>query len=236
MNMNGGSDIVNELEEMGSILATMPRLMPFSVPDNYFSSLDISVQIIMNEADPLLNLPKAMPYFVPSNYFNDFSATILDKVAAPSFSQQPAPFAVPEGYFNGFADKMLAMAKAADSTPGMEAPATQKKTTVLAFRPMKAIQWAAAAIFIAAIGFGSYKVLNPPAAKPSTAMQLAQLDKSLVKSYVNQNIDDFDAEMLEGNIVLQPETTNTIPALDKNDIIQYLNEEDGLGTSETKLN
>lgn len=230
--MNAVTDIVKELEEMGSPLAKWSRAMPFDLPEGYFSSFPELVQKnIINEADPLLALSKEMPFALPEGYFESFSAGILDKVTEPAFGKTAAPaFEVPAGYFEDFAGNMLAAAKAADSLAS-QAIAEEMKSKTIAFRPQwKAMRWAAAAVVLLGIGIGSYKMGDfntgssvVPAV--SAQKQLAMLDKKEISSYVQHNIDEFDMELLaEANVLNEVETKKDLRDLNKQDIEQYLDE------------
>lgn len=231
--MNAVTDIVKELEEMGSPLAKMPRVTPFNIPDNYFSSFTATIQTIVSESDPVLDLPKTNPYSLPENYFETFAAGMLDKVAEPVFAKTATPvFDVPAGYFEDFSSKMLAIAKAADQTESVAPSLTEKKQTrTIAFRPQKALRWAAAAILVLGIGFGSYKVINENQGvdpELTAEKQLAMLDKSTINSYVQQHIDEFDLELLaESSSLGEEKSEKTIRHLNKKDIQQYLNEAGG---------
>jgi len=238
--MNAATDIVKELEEMGSPLAKLPRVMPFNIPEGYFSSFPEMVQSIAHESDPVLDLPKTMPYTLPAGYFETFSTNIIDKVTEPVFAKTAAPaFEVPAGYFEGFAQNMLATAKAADIQAAPQVAEVQQPKTI-AFRPQwKAMRWAAAAILLLGIGIGSYKMADFNAATPanpaaSAERQLAMLDKKVISSYVKHNIDDFDMELLaETNVLNGVKTENELRGLNKQDIQQYLDE---LGSNTPGIN
>ena len=237
--MDAVNDIVKELQELGSPLANMPRVTPFVVPEGYFSSF--SVTHITQDKDPVLHLPKTMPFEVPQGYFDQLTQTIVARAEQPVFGKmQDHPFEAPAGYFDNFAGNMLAAAKAADAgAMQQEAPAVQKETKVIDLRPQwKNLRWAAAAIAVIGIGISSYLAYNNTsgsAGKGSAAHQLALLDKSIIDSYVQQNIDDFDAEMLtEHNIAFNESAEKSIHTLNKKDIIQYLDND--AGWSEGEMN
>ena len=232
--MNPGLAIVKELEELGSPLATMPRVMPFQVPENYFTNITHTIiEAIAYEQEPQLSLPKEMPFEVPQGYFENFAATVLDQVAeVPSFETiAPPAFDVPAGYFQSLPLQMLAAAKAADEAEGTVAEATPaaaiqpKPARVISFMPRRMLQWAVAASLIVAASVDGYKMINNNEPHLSAETQLAQLDKSLIKSYVAQHIDEFDTEMLmEGSPVLNQNPEKSINKLDKSAIQEYLDQ------------
>jgi len=59
--MSSANDIIQELRELDSQLAAIPRTMPYEVPVGYFEGLaDVVLSIAKNE-EPQLHLPKVMP-------------------------------------------------------------------------------------------------------------------------------------------------------------------------------
>lgn len=226
--MNPGNEIVKELEELASPLANMPRTTPFTVPEEYFNTLNEALkEALTYEEEPTLTLPKETPFALPQGYFEGFAASLIDKVAeAPAFGEiAGAGFEVPAGYFEGLPQQILQAAKAADSITS--AAPQQKQAKVISFFPQKAIRWAAAAGLILAIGLGGYKMIgNSPQRAVSTEIQLAQLDKAVISSYVQQHIDEFDTEMLaEASPVLNQPAEKNIDQLKQADISKYLDDE-----------
>ncbi len=224
--MNPGIEIVKELEELASPLALMPRTTPFAVPEGYFTTLTYRVtELSQYSEEQVPHLPVAMPYALPEGYFEGFAATLMDKVAeVPDFgSIEPAKFEVPAGYFEVLPQQILAAVKAAD-TQASDAPKI-KQPRVIGFFPQKAARWAAAAGLILAVGFGGYQIFNQP--QPISAeRQLAQLDKSVISSYVQQHLDEFDTEMLaEGSPVLTQSPEKNINKLNEAAIQNYLDTE-----------
>lgn len=226
--MNPGNDIVKELEELASPLAMMQRVTPFQVPEDYFTTLTNQINAsLIYEEEPVLELPREIPYEAPQGYFEGLAASIMEKVSEePAFGSIEAPsFEVPAGYFERLPQQILTAAKAAAQPSTVE----QKPTRVVSFMPRKALQWAAAACLIAAVGFGGYKMINPEQPSLSAERQLAQLDKDLIKSYVAQHIDEFDTEMLaEHSPILNSTPEKNIHKLNKADIKEYLDEDEGI--------
>ena len=77
--MSDNNNIINELEEMGSKLATIPRRMPYSVPDGYFSA-----EITIPNGLPAR---AETPYSVPGGYFDE----LPQKMLAAAKATEPAP-------------------------------------------------------------------------------------------------------------------------------------------------
>lgn len=215
--MKTANEIIEELKGLNSPMADMPRLMPYQVPAGYFSKLDEYIVGGVKATElPEYTLPytKAMPYEVPIGYFD----TLPDMVAALVHEEHEAvglpkanPFAMPAGYFDALPQQMLQAAKQAD------APKT--KTIPLGNRVWKNLRWAAAAILLMGIGFGSYKMLQPADAPLSTEQQLAQLPAGTISDYVQQNIDDFDTDLIASNIA---NMEVSVSQLSDEEITQYL--------------
>lgn len=64
-----------ELAELSPLLAGIPKSSPFTVPENYFSSLE---QLPLEAELPavLKYIGKEMPYEVPAGYFNQFAGQV----------------------------------------------------------------------------------------------------------------------------------------------------------------
>ena len=76
-----------ELNTLSPLLAAIPKLTPFSVPENYFSNLATGLPALVNEEAALPGLlqshTKQMPYIVPDGYFDGLAAQVAAKVAKP---------------------------------------------------------------------------------------------------------------------------------------------------------
>lgn len=72
-----------ELEEIAPFLATIPKKMPFSVPEGYFiQTTEALSDWVKDESLPqLLQSGKQMPFTVPEGYFESLPAIILKKVS-----------------------------------------------------------------------------------------------------------------------------------------------------------
>ncbi len=217
--MQRSKEITDELVSMGSSLATIE--MPYSVPENYFSSLcdDIceNIEFVLS-ADPLLPANQVMPYNTPLNYFEQLPAQVLAHVKENAGNLKATPYTIPQGYFDTLPAQILTVARASGQ-------GNKTKTIPLNANPWSYIRVAAAAVLIALIGFGSFKYFVPQSSNPEIA--LAKIPDSVLSDYAQQNFDDFDIYMNVNNLV----TTNTdkyTQQLSPQDIEQYL-EESGLG-------
>jgi hypothetical protein len=88
--METKNEILKELEELSPRLAAMRKSNPFSIPDNYFTTLHgrivaavkaQGVEAELIEAPQLLaKRTEENPFTVPYGYFENFSAKMLQKV------------------------------------------------------------------------------------------------------------------------------------------------------------
>jgi hypothetical protein len=188
--MKQPNDIIKELKEMGSPLADMPRIMPYSVPEGYFSSLDSQIKSLMAALDnePFFAIDaKEMPYDIPAGYFDTlpekmlFGALESDQVADLPKSM---PFAAPAGYFDNLPQQILQAARDAD------APVKPKTRTISLG---KSLRWAAAAILLLGIGITSYQTLMP--GNPSTEQAISALPSNVLNEYVSQNPVGLETEL-----------------------------------------
>lgn len=81
--MSEENNILNELREMQSPLADIPRQMPYAVPDEYFSAAQ--EQILMIPLEEILPGKSPAPYAVPRGYFEGLPQAMLTvaKKSAP---------------------------------------------------------------------------------------------------------------------------------------------------------
>jgi hypothetical protein len=78
----GNNSVDGELKEISPLLASIPRNMPYSIPDNYFVQALEEIPVITNETVIFgeLKAAKQMPYNVPDDYFSSLSGNILSKI------------------------------------------------------------------------------------------------------------------------------------------------------------
>ena len=219
--MTDHKDILQELKDMNSPLADMPRSMPYAVPENYFGQLAYDITLLL-APDPAIHVSKTMPFAVEENYFANFAAqlnaVIAGEEASNTLPKTILPYSAPANYFDNLPSQILSRAKATN------APVAPKRIP-LGSEIWRQVRWAAAAVLILGIGLGSLNSVmrqeSPQAI--STKPDLSQVSSADIKNYVSQRIDDFDIEMIGDNL-----TTNDISALanqlDEKEIKQYLNE------------
>ncbi|MDF2187219.1 hypothetical protein [Paraflavitalea sp. CAU 1676] len=134
--MEHSVNILNELEAISPAVARVGRVMPYTVPDGYFSGLPEAVMRRIRVGEEVLpavlRAAGTNPYTVPAGYFEFFPAQVLQVLAAGAASTRagaqqdtdstlPAavganPYTVPTGYFDQLADTILRRAKASDAS------------------------------------------------------------------------------------------------------------------------
>lgn len=226
--MKEQNDILNELERMENELAHMSRAMPYNVPDGYFEALENNIAeyiaFAMRE-DPKLDLGKQPPYTVPEGYFDTLQASVKDRInEVPELPKTILPFEAPTGYFETLPNRIV------DTINTLEQPVAPTKTISLSGRIWRYTRTAVAAVLLLGLGVGAYKLLIVRNKPVPIETALAKVPDSAISNYVQQNIDDFDAETIATNLTNNDlhELTNQ---LDDKDIEAYLNE-NGWGTTE----
>lgn len=214
--MNLENEISAELREMGSPLTTLPRTMPFSVPDGYFAGFPESLsetQKQLREPDPIVHGSKNMSFSVPAGYFENLTGDILNKVEAKAHVNddiKSMPLSVPVGYFEQLPTQILNTVKAADEK-------TTTKIISLKKQPLyRKVQLAAAAMFVLFIGLGAYiTFVNDRGTNPE--MMLASVSANEIDDYLEHTYR-IDIDKVAGNTDI-----NSLP-LENKEIEQYLNE------------
>lgn len=223
--MNNYNDIAEELSAWNSPLAGMSRKMPYQVPEGYFETLSDHILSLRAVENGLLPQAVSMPFSVPENYFEKNPDIIMNRIEADMLAGLPKanPFAMPEHYFDTLsANVMAAIQNETENAPIEYKPIRSRKINFWG-----SIRWAAAAMLISSIGIGSYKMIYP--SRPSTERRISRISTDTIGAFVQANLDEFDADMLENDVVAvkaahQDEYHSQINRIDKNEIIQYLNE------------
>lgn len=230
--MNRRTDILNELRSMDSPLAQMSSKMPYTVPAGYFEELTSYTQESIRatkEKEPVTSWGKEMPFHVHEGYFSSLpviiKATIIAEEQKSQLSKDPG-FSTPEGYFEHLPKQILAAVKASEEKQ-------LTKRIPLGVNIWKNIRFAAAAVLLLSIGFGSYKVLQNDKSYDAEKA-LAQVSDNTINQYVQQHIDEFDSESIE-NVVASNTNISGLATgtLSDEDIILYLDE---AGWGQTEIN
>jgi hypothetical protein len=224
--MNTHHDIDEELSALRSPLAGMSRRMPYELPEGYFAQFADQFFMHADLDTELSGLPKTItPFSVPEGYFETNPAAILKALENEGLEALPAtmPFEIPNGYFDTLPAQIIA---AAQSAPAIAAPGKTNRR----IRLWASVRWAAAAVLITGIGFGSYNILDSQ--KSVRSARLSAVPSDNLGAYMQQNIDDFDGEMLETNVASAKNAKidnyhTELSKVGNDEIIQYLNETGG---------
>lgn len=140
---------------------------------------------------PLADISRAMPYEMPQGYFQQLPEKVYAEATRPGNGQEltgrAMPYDVPEDYFDKLPDNILAAAKAETAPP--------KRTSRSIWLNLR---WAAAAVLILGLGIGTFKTMSP--GRPGIEEQLNAIPDEAIFAYVNDHIDEFDADMIESHL------------------------------------
>ncbi len=210
---------------MGSPLADFLRRLPYAAPEGYLPSvaLLLAASAQYPEAgDPVLSITSRMlPFTAPDGYFDTLAQnlSVLARVADTGAGEQ-APFYTPEGYFEELPERFVKMAKAETAE---NRPKRRAMQFHMGWKQLRRL--AAAAVLVLGVGFGAYRYYHPAMPEAAAARQLAKLDQEDISSYVEQHVDEFDAESLEwATASANPDIPAGISTLDAPEIQDYLQE------------
>ena len=214
--MNTTENIANELVNLDcSHIAGLSRAMPFYVPENYFSQIDVLGCLRdLSKPDDVTDFGKKMPFSLPDEYFADLPAKVLSEISSEQMLYGlPAtnPYAIPPNYFASLPEMVLAAARESDRPKRMAVPKPKKRIL------WSYAQWAAAAIFILGIGIGSYKWYQ--------RVELQNDPEKLLASVSTAEIHDYlkIAGRLEPTLADNSMDIENMK-LEDNDIVGYLDE------------
>lgn len=217
--MNKSEHIKNELINIDAQeLLSINRNTPFAVPEGYFDQLqqEIAIQTVAmdNAVEPVLSIRKCMPFQAPApHYFDQLSEQILSKIEdeGPNWNKA-MPYHLPEQYFETLPDNIVQKAKTQPNIP-------KKPLRISIFHN---VQLAASVALIIFVGFGVLQFNKEVAIKH---MSLAHISQEEIQQYVNENIDDFDTDLIL-NGMTKPQQNPSISniKLSKEDIQAYLEE------------
>jgi hypothetical protein len=210
--MKPGSDIWNELNELSPVLAGLPRVNVFTVPQGYFDSLGTVIMASLGEEDPVLFKHGKLPVSsdVPAGYFDGLADSILAKIKAGAEAsaleemrslspmlysiQGENVYQVPAGYFDGLAAELNAKVQPA------------AKVVPIHRRAATFMKYAVAAVFTGVMALGVFKFTNNKSdklddvvlqgleiAKTNTLEQeMNQLSDADIVKYLSSNGENVD--------------------------------------------
>jgi len=201
--MTNRNTILNELADLGSMLATHDPQNIYAVPSGYFE--DLADQILnrikaleANDAkeellylSPFLsNVSKEMPYKVPAGFFQDLTEDVLKKISkyedhqtceeeiealSPLLSslKNKNPYSIPAGYFEK-----------------LETRVEKKETKVISITRRRWYRLAIAAAVIGIVAISGLAIFRPKPVDPNKNPQ-AWIEKNVDKKVSKDKIDEF---------------------------------------------
>lgn len=240
--MKNEQTILEELNGISPLLAQIPRVNVFSVPENYFDSLseDITDEILTQQ---LGDIKHVSPQQVPEGYFNNLSSEILQKIndlpekmSADEFDLMRIVgndnvFTVPSNYFEDLSSEIISKIKA-ESTPAKVVPFRKN------WMQMAAAASIAAIILISSIfifkpshqkGFSvvnRHTVDDPAALKYNSEKKfnegIASLSDDEIVNYLQDHGNILDNELLIKNTDVSEMPDQTEYLLDEQTLTNYL--------------
>ncbi len=190
--MRPENNILSELNEISPLLAAMPKVNVFSVPEGYFASIGPTVLLCINN-DPLLHDGS-----VPEGYFDGLADNILQKIrrinneeneslpAVISGLNKRNVYEVPDNYFETLPKNILA---------GINRPEA-KIASISLYRSL--IKYAAAAVLTGALALGVYKFIDKTNRNTNTnPVMVASLDPTIEKG---KNMDEKQFNLTLNNL------------------------------------
>ncbi len=230
-------DILNELNAISPLVASVPRINVYRVDENYFDGIRAELQariIASNFTVPQNN------FDVPEGYFENLPTNILAKIKAqennPVFTEMEilSPiiasigntnvYTVPQGYFEQLAMPSIATAK------------------VVKMGSRSIFKYAAAAVIVGLLGFGTMKFIANTTVNNETHELVKEANKILetnsfdatlasvsdkdIEKYLSQNGEDITAALVAASI---DDENTTLPEADEyftddNTLDNFLNE------------
>jgi hypothetical protein len=205
--MNNGTAIHEELKELNSSLADVSRVLPYRVPERYFSLFGQQIAALVKDdeaGEQIMRIGKAMPFSIPQGYFETLADNIVANASAETAQTKAVPYELPQDYFNTLPSRVLQAAKGQDSAKTRTIPASK-----FVFRH---IRLAAAAVLLLCIGLGAYSTLFNTGYR-STHRLLGSVPQSEIEAYLETTDKNEGEDISARNL-----------SFDSKDIVVYLNE------------
>lgn len=115
--MDNRTTIITELQAISPLVAGIPPVNPYFIPEGYFTVFANMMLELNREPGSVVLASRAMPYSVPENYFENFPANMLDRVIMVNIpSVTPNPYQIPDGYFESLPNIILNRVKGLESS------------------------------------------------------------------------------------------------------------------------
>jgi hypothetical protein len=117
----GSDEVMQELQVLSPFVASLPKVNPFTVPEDYFGEL--VTRFAPSAGAPAGgDLPEGNPFKVPMGYFEELPGKLFELAETqahlgPDLTglRDTNPFTVPEGYFDRLSASIVARAKKTSS-------------------------------------------------------------------------------------------------------------------------
>jgi len=212
----------------------------FFLPQDYFETIPAIILDKVKAAEEVITAgsyswkddTRTLPYQLPEGYFERFTGELTGKLfhSDAEIEELPSllndlrntrPMTVPEGYFTENGHGRIIDIKPEVKTKTPEHPSVKS---------IRWTSWAAAAAVLFIIGMGGWHFLSPSGGnipKATFEQKLAQIPKSDIQNYINNNLEEFDVNMIENSISQATKNDMAASALSgvsDADIEAYLNE------------
>lgn len=239
--MESTNDILNELEQISPLVATIEKRNLFTVPEGYFEVLSKDILAGLRNEQGLEAEMEKVSADVPQGYFEGLAGTILGKIRAAESDSAPEEirtlspmlysiqgenvFEAPVGYFESFSKELLNKVQ-----PQQAKVVVMKKPTSVFFR------YAVAAMFTGVMALGVFKFTSPVKADPElpdyvkAGLQVKDVDQELSKVSDDEIVKYLEASGTDVKtaIVVNSVDENQLPSqedylLDDQALDKYLN-------------
>lgn len=177
----------NDWKKDAPSLAAMGKNNPFTVPNNYFDSVE---EIVHSNIflDGLKEKANNRDFAVPQDYFEDLTERIETNIRLTELPKAANTFAVPENYFDTLQNRI---------SDRIAAEAPQKVAKIVPLWRRSLVKYASAACFVLIASFGAYFYQN------TSSIPVAQTQPADLSS--EQMLYDID----ESTIIEHLEAQNT---------------------------
>lgn len=166
-----------EWEIEAPILAALPRITPYRVPDNYFN--DLTGQLNSFAALGSFAQNEKYGFTVPPNYFEELNDQITSRITLEQF--KGVGFTTPSNYFDKLQTSIL------NQTVNIKA-----ETKVVRLWHRDLVKYAAAACFILVIASGLYvkqqsKLVEVQSIELASETMLYDIDESVIIQHLSES-------------------------------------------------
>jgi len=217
--MTNRNTILNELTDLGSVLANHDPQNIYTVPAGYFEGLadqilDCIKALEANDAkeelsylSPFLsNVCKEMPYSVPTGFFQGLSEDVLKKISEHAYHQTSKeeiealspllsslknknPYSTPAGYFEKIENGVIRK----------DSFGEKKETKVISITKRRWYRLAVAAVVIGIVAISGLAIFKSKQVDPNKNPQ-AWIEKNVDKKVSKNKLDEF-VKLAEGESI-----------------------------------